>query len=181
MLFQCNNSDLRAYVQYRQLEGDQACPISSPCGKDPLRGNEPFWLLSGISCSLDAFSRLTKSDLLFALDMPHTATEPAATRMLRSAAITKIHMRSGLLGGAELSGTRVGEASVPPGLGAAGVTVPQPSSSPPSSQSGCPSHRHSKGTQRARGAHRNRPEGQRGRVPAGGWNGRSEGPRGTPR
>lgn len=49
-----------------------------------LEGNEPVWLLSGTSCSLDAFSGLKMSDLLFALDRPHTATEPRATRMLRS-------------------------------------------------------------------------------------------------
>lgn len=49
-----------------------------------LQGKEPFWLVSGISCSLDAFSRLNVSDLHFALDRPHTATEPAATRMIRS-------------------------------------------------------------------------------------------------
>lgn len=54
------------------------------CEKLTLQGNEPVWLLSGISCSLDAFSRLKMSDLLLALDRPHTATEPAATRMLRS-------------------------------------------------------------------------------------------------
>lgn len=49
-----------------------------------LQGNEPVRVLSGMSCSLDAFSGLKLSDLLFALDRPHTATEPTATRMLRS-------------------------------------------------------------------------------------------------
>lgn len=49
-----------------------------------FQGEEPFWLWSGISCSLAAFSRLKMSDWRFALDRPHTATEPAATRMLRS-------------------------------------------------------------------------------------------------
>lgn len=50
-----------------------------------LQGKEPFWLLSGISRSLDAFSRLQVSGLRFALDTPHTAIEPAATRRIRSA------------------------------------------------------------------------------------------------
>ena len=54
------------------------------CKKLTLEGNEPVWLLSGTSCSLDAFSRVKMSDLLFALDRPHTATEPTATRMLSS-------------------------------------------------------------------------------------------------
>lgn len=49
-----------------------------------LQGKEPFWHLPAISCSLDAFSRLNVSDLSFVLDRPHTATEPAATRMIKS-------------------------------------------------------------------------------------------------
>lgn len=54
------------------------------CKKLTIQGNEPVWLLSGISCSLDAFSRLKMSDLLFALDRLHTGIEPTATKMLRS-------------------------------------------------------------------------------------------------
>lgn len=54
------------------------------CKTHTLQGKKLFWPLPGISCSLEAFSRLEVSDLHFALDRPHTATELATTRIIRS-------------------------------------------------------------------------------------------------